>query len=39
MAVLFTASDVSLRTPEAGVHTGERSRSHPQANVSQGGAP
>ena len=33
-----TASDVSLRTPASGVHTGERSRSHPQANVSQGGA-
>jgi hypothetical protein len=36
MAVLFTASDVSLCPPASGVHTGERSRSHPQANVSQG---
>jgi hypothetical protein len=33
MAVLSTASDVSLCMPASGVHTGERSRSHPQANV------
>lgn len=38
MAVLSTASDVSLCAPASGVHTGERSRSHEQANVSQGGA-
>jgi hypothetical protein len=38
MAVLSNTSDVSLRTPASGMHIGERSRSHQQANVSQGGA-